>query len=313
MSIQQIRYILAVNELNNFGLAAEKCFITQSTLSTMIAKFEAEVGIVIFDRKTKPVTITKEGEVLIQQLKIIDNELNNLEELIQNVKGELTGSLRIGVIPTIAPYILPLFLRDFAASLPNVNFLISEITTDRITNRLQSRDLDIGLVSIPLEQPELIEIPLYQEPFLLYDLKASPNTPLDVQSIDFDRLWLLEEGHCMRVQVESICGYHKRYQRNNSNLEYKSGTIDTLLKFVDSSNGVTLLPYLAAMELAPKQKRFLKKFPDPVPSRSIGLLVHRHFAKKRLLNLLRKEIQEKVTPLLIDAKPSKVIAPLRGA
>lgn len=300
MNIQQIEYIIAVSELRNFGKAAEKCFITQSTLSTMIGRFEEEIGITIFDRKKKPVSVTKEGEQVIRQLRIIANELNNLEQLTQTLKGELSGTLKIGVIPTVAPYLLPLFLNQITQTLPEVHFTISELTTEKIIENLEKRDLDIGIVSTPLKRSKLVEVPLYHEPFFLFDkADEQPEGSFRVSEIDFNRLWLLEEGHCMRTQAASICGLHEQ-RTVNRNLDYKSGTIDTLLKFVNQNNGITLLPYLATLEFTEEERQHLRSFKEPVPARSIGLIVHQHFVKKGILDLLKEEIQQQVDPLIGD-------------
>lgn len=298
MNIQQIDYILAVSKTKNFGKAAKLCFITQSTLSTMIARFEAEIGITIFDRKTKPVTITKEGVHLIEQLKIIAKEIASLKEVVNTMKGEVSGSLQIGVIPTVAPYLLPIFLKDFVEQFPKIHFVVSEMTTEKIIDYLRKRDLDIGIVSTPLGTADLVEIPLYDEPFILYD-KADgiPVNDFTITDIDFNRLWLLEDGHCMRAQVESICGLHKE-RTNYNNLDYKSGTIDTLMKFVNKYNGATLLPQLATTDFSEAEQLHLSQFKAPVPARTVGLVVHPHFVKKEILQLLQQEIQQKVAPLL---------------
>ena len=307
MNIQQIEYIIAVGELKSFGQAAEKCFITQSTLSTMIAKFEGEIGIKIFDRKTKPVTVTKEGKTIIQQLKVIAKELDNLQEITNTLKGEISGTLKIGVIPTVAPYLLPLFLNKFIRKLPNVHFIISEMTTEKIVEKVEKRELDIGIVSIPLNNSNLKETLLYHEPFLLFDkVEGMIEHHFMVDDIDFDRLWLLEEGHCMRTQIESICNLRSK-RTINRNLDYKSGTIDTLLKFVNRNNGVTLLPYLATLDFPESERSYLKEFSSPVPVRSIGLVVHRHFVKKGILKLLKKEIQTQIEPLItIEAEQKNI-------
>ena len=311
MNIQQIKYVIAVDELQSFSQAAEQCHITQSTLSTMVARFEEELGIIIFDRKTKPITSTKEGQQIIKQLKIIIKEIYNLNELASAMKGGISGELKIGVIPTVAPYLLPLFLKDFVAKFPNVHFSISEMTTEKIMDMIEKRDLDIGILSTPLGQSNLLEIPLYNESFLLYDrLQGQSADNLTINDIDFNRLWLLEEGHCMRTQVENICGISKK-RTKNSNLEYKSGTIDTLMKFVNKNNGITLIPYLATHDLSKKEQQHLRSFKEPVPVRTIGLVTHQHFIKKEMLALLTKEIIAKVEVLLDDSiTKQQVILPV---
>ncbi len=298
MNLQQFEYVIAVSELRSFQKAADKCFITQSTLSTMVAKLEEELGIIIFNRKTKPVTVTEEGSKVIRQLKIISKEIDNLHEVVSELKGEIKGSIKIGVIPTISPYLLPLFLNDFVNQFPAVQFEISELTTDKITELITTRDLDIGILSTPLNLPEIREVHLYNEPFLIYDrLKKPGKSRSAISDLDFSRLWLLDEGHCMRTQVESICGL-KNKRDINQNLEYKSGSIDTLMKFVKSNNGITLLPYLATMDFSEEDRKQLSKIQDPVPVRSIGLVVHQHFVKNNILELLKKDILRVVQPIL---------------
>jgi LysR family hydrogen peroxide-inducible transcriptional activator len=158
MNIQQFQYILAVVEHKHFETAAETCFITQSTLSTMINRFEDEIGIKIFNRKTKPVSITKEGTELIQQIRIIKKEIDSLDNIVQELKGETVGELRIGIIPTIATDLLPLFLSDFANNFPKVKIIVQEMTTLEIQKSLKNRMLDVGILAIPLKDKELVEL-----------------------------------------------------------------------------------------------------------------------------------------------------------
>lgn len=307
MNFQQIEYVIAVGKLKNFGLAALDCFVTQSTLSTMIARFEDEIGVKIFDRKTKPITITKEGAKVIQQLKVIAKERSNFNEVVKGLKGEISGTLKIGVIPTVAPYLLPLFLYEFIKKFPKIKFEISEIPTEKIVEQIKKRDLDIGIVAVPLKEPELREISLYFEPFLLYDeVSKESKKQYNISEIDIDRLWLLEEGHCMRTQVETICNL-RQLKMTHGNLDYKSGTIASLMKFVKNNNGVTLLPFLATLDLTEKEAFFVKQFKAPIPVRNIGLLVHKHFVKNNILDLLQADIQTKVQPLLGELNIQRAI------
>lgn len=310
MNIRQIEYVLAVAKHKNFGKAAESCFVTQSTLSTMVNRFEKELDVMIFDRKTKPVSITHEGQAVINQLHIINREVANLEELVKNLKGEFRGSLHIGIIPTIAPFIFPLIMNDFSKSYPDVNFKITEMPTAKIINSLMTRDLDVGIVSIPLKHPELEEIHLYSESFLIYDKgNDGSSKTVEINTIDVNRLWLLEEGHCMKNQVEQICGLRQKKQIH-SNLSYKSGSIPTLMKLVDHNNGLTLLPYLSTIDMPETQKKFLKTFSDPVPVREVGLLIHKHFVKRDLLSKMKESINNRIHPILTQAKKTAIFNPL---
>lgn len=311
MNIQQIKYAIAVAEVQSFGKAAEKCFITQSTLSTMIARLEGELGLQLFDRKTKPITTTKEGEAILQQFRIINKELDTLEEVVGDLKGESSGQLNIGVIPTVAPYLLPIFLNDFVEEHPAIKFVISEMTTDNIIKGLEDRSLDIGILSTPLQHNVLVEYSLYKEPFLLFDKTRIPSKEtIQVHEIDSSRLWLLNEGHCLRTQVETICNLHTK-RANNWNLEYQSGTIDTLMKFVRKNKAITLLPYLATLDLPPEEVQYLHPLTAPQPAREISLVVHQHFVKKSILHSLQQSIEEAIIPLLTKpALKQWLVAPL---
>jgi len=309
MNIQQVRYVLAVAQLKSFGRAAEHCYITQSTLSTMVARLEEETGIQIFDRSTKPISITSEGARVIQQLRNIDRELDTLEDVIQSVKGESSGELTIGVIPTIAPYLFPAILDEFLSRYPNMRFEITEVPTEHIMTSILHREMDIGVVSTPLEHKDLIEIPLYTEPFLIYDhLAYAKNKKMKLEDLDLSRLWLLEEGHCMRNQVRKICNLRQK-KLINGNLIYRSGTIETLMKLVDHNKGLTLLPQLATLDLPDAASAKIRTFGTPVPAREVGLIVHRHFVKHKILNDLQSTIQTNIAPLLKKHRKIKVYKP----
>ncbi len=298
MNIQQFQYILAVAENKHFEIAAEKCFITQSTLSTMISKFEDEINIKIFDRKKKPVQLTSEGQILIEQLKVIAKNIEQLKELTKEIKGEIKGVLSISVIPTIAPFLLPLFLQDFAAKFPNLSIKVKEQTTSEIIRQLKSRELDIGIISIPILDKDLEEIKLYDEPFVFYDAENKNASKVSIHKMDMHNLCLLEEGHCMRTQVIKLCEIHKKVFSNKLNFEYEAGSIESLLRFVKANHAATLLPYLSVVDFSKEEKTKIRNFISPVPYRSIGLVTHRHFVKKKILEMLQKEIISKTKMLL---------------
>lgn len=302
MNIHQFQYILALAEHRHFETAAEKCFISQSTLSTMISKFEDEIGILVFDRKRKPVEVTSEGRFVIEQLKKISKEIESLKEVTNELKGEVKGQLTIAVIPTIAPYVLPLFLHHFASRFPDLHIEVRELTTSEIMRQIKSRDLDIGIVSIPVSDPDIVEYHLYDEPFVFYDAGVRNKKEVKIKQLDLSNLCLLEEGHCMRNQVLELCDFQNHDVNNKLNFRYKAGSIDSLLRFVRSNEASTLLPFLAATELAKEEKRRISRFTDPVPYRSIGLVVHHHFVKHKVRELLEDEIIHRIKPFLPKTK-----------
>lgn len=306
MNIQQFQYILAVAEVKHFELASEKCFITQSTLSTMISKFEDEIGIKIFDRKKKPVQITAEGVAVIAQLKKVVNHIEQLQELVKEMKGEMQGSLTLSVIPTIAPFLLPVFLQDFAAKFPNLSIMVKEETTGEIIRKLKSRELDIGILSTPLHEQDIVEVELYQEPFVFFDAAETANEVVSIKKIDMGNLCLMEEGHCMRTQVLKLCDLTKKNFKSKLNFEYKTGSIDSLLRFVKANGATTLLPYLSTTDFSAVERKHVSVFSSPTPYRTVSLVVHRHFVKKKLLEVLQKDIANKIVPLLPVKEKSRV-------
>jgi LysR family transcriptional regulator, hydrogen peroxide-inducible genes activator len=298
MNIQQFQYVMAVAEYKHFEVAAGKCFISQSTLSTMISKFEEELGIKIFDRKKKPVSVTAEGLAIIEQLKTIVTDIDHLKEMVKEIKGEVKGNLSISVIPTIAPFLLPLFLQSFAGKFPNLNIKVKEQTSSEIIRQIKSRDLDIGILSIPVQDKDILELKLYDEAFVYYDAAKANTNQVKIDKIDLSKLYLMEEGHCMRTQVLKLCDLNKKSFNSNLNFEFKAGSIDSLLRFVKANQATTLLPYLSTVDFSDQEKAHVSDFSVPVPFRSVGLVVHRHFVKKQIISMLQKDIQEKIAVVL---------------
>jgi LysR family hydrogen peroxide-inducible transcriptional activator len=290
MNIQQMEYVIALAETRHFDSAAGRCFVTQSTLSTMIAKFESELGITLFDRKQKPLGITTAGMPVIEHMRVILKEIQQLHEISKELKGEVKGELKMAVIPTIAPFLLPLFLQGFAQKFPLLKIRVRELTTTEIMRQLKSRDLDIGIVSTPLHDSELLEFKLYDEPFVFYDAGLKQPKNVAAEKLDMRNIVLLEEGHCMRAQVVQFCDVKRKPLGNRLNFEFKAGSIDSLLRFVKVNKASTLLPYLATNDMPIRDLNRVSRFSGQEPYRSVGIVVHRHFVKKQVLELLQQEI-----------------------
>ncbi len=311
MNFQQFQYVLAVVDWQNFELAAEKCHVTQSTLSTMIGRLEEEIGIKIFNRKTKPVSITDEGLQLTERLRIILNEIDALNNLVQELKGEMAGELRIGVIPTIAPYLLPLFLTDFAARFPKVKMIVKEMTTAQIKKALKIRNIDVGILAIPLDDSELVELPLYSEPFLVYDCTGEPQkTKATIDGLDYSKLCLLQEGHCLRTQVQKICELSDLFSKSDANIEIESGSMGSLLRITKIRKGITVIPHLASLDLPEEDACKLVEFESPVPVRRVGLITHKFFVKQKLLLVLQKMIIHSTNGMLPEQERGHVLSPV---
>jgi LysR family transcriptional regulator, hydrogen peroxide-inducible genes activator len=292
MNHQQLVYIVAVDTYRHFVTAAEKCFVTQATLSMMIKKLEEELDVKIFDRSKQPVVPTETGKLIIAQARVVLHDTERMKEIVQEEKGQLSGELSIGIIPTLAPYIIPLFVNGFMQKYPDVKLRISEIPTDSIINKLQQYSLDVGLLATPLNNTALVEQPLFYEPFVVYasrQEKLLKKKYLLADDIDINRLWLLEEGHCLRSQVVNLCELKHR-EKALHQLDFEAGSIETLKKIVDLNQGITILPELALNDITAAQKENIRYFKAPQPVREISLVTFRHYVKKKLVDALKEQI-----------------------
>jgi LysR family transcriptional regulator, hydrogen peroxide-inducible genes activator len=292
MTLVQLEYIVAVDTWRHFATAAAKCFITQPTLSMQLQKIEAELGVQIFDRSKVPVVPTAEGVEIIQQARVILKEVERLSEVTRERQGEIVGELRLGILPTIAPYLLPLFLRSFLEKYPGIRLKVTELTTEILLDRLKKNLLDAGLVVTPLNDSGIFEQPLFYEEFVVYVSPAETaykKRYVLAEDIDVRHLWLLEEGHCLRSQIMNLCELKSKMQENN-NFHYEAGSIETLKKMVETQHGITILPKLALQDLNPQQMKMVRRFKAPAPVREVSLVTHRSLVKKRILGALQREI-----------------------
>jgi LysR family hydrogen peroxide-inducible transcriptional activator len=292
MTITQLQYVLAVAEHKNFTLAAEKCFVTQPTLSMQIQKVEEELDVQIFDRSKKPIQLTDIGLKIVNQAKNIVNEANRIQDIVEFEKGFVGGDFRLGIIPTIMPTLLPMFLGNFTKKYPKVKLIIEELNTDEIISRLNKGHLDAAIAATPLDEPKIKEIVLYYEPFVAYIPSQHPlslKSEVTSDDIENEELLLLKDGHCFRDGVLNFCKNSNTSQSRN--FELASGSFETLLKLSDEGLGLTLLPYLHSLELSTKNKSKIKNFPDPKPAREVSLIYPKSELKLHLIDALRHTIE----------------------
>jgi len=303
MNIQQLEYIVAVDNHRHFVQAAEHCSVTQPTLSMMIRKLEDELGIKIFDRTKQPIVPTGIGRKIIDQAKTILREAGRMNEIARHFNGDLSGELRIGIIPTVAPYLLPHLIQPFITAYPEIRLHVSEMITERITSELKLGNLDVGIVASISGENSLQEIPMYKEKFYAY---VSEKTELYNKQyilpgdIEPNELWLLEEGHCFRTQIQRLCELSRNSQFGNS-FNYRSGSIETLMRMVDRNGGITIVPELAITDLPEDRKKHIRHFKNPEPAREVCLVVNREQVKTRLIEALKTGIMEYV-PQVVYAK-----------
>lgn len=291
MTITQLKYVLAVAEYQNFTKAAEKTFVTQPTLSMQIQKLEDELSILIFDRSKKPIELTEIGHKIVRQAKNIVNEANRMTDIVDQQKGFIGGEFRLGVIPTVMPTLLPMFLKSFINKYPKVKLKIEELNTETIIERLEDGHLDAAIAATPLQNENIIERPLYYEPFMAYvpeNHRLFDRKELTTADLDLEDMLLLEDGHCFRDGVINLCKVSKDYGDDHFSIE--SGSFETLLKLANEGLGMTLLPYLHAQDVHEKEKAFFKNFTEPSPAREVSLIYHRSELKMQIIEALRNTI-----------------------
>ncbi len=312
MTLVQLEYLLAVDTHRHFATAAEHCFITQPTLSMQLQKLEEELGVQLFDRSRVPVRPTEIGKEIIEQARVIIAESKKIKEIVLDQKQEISGELRIGVIPTLAPYLIPLFITSFLEKYPDVQVVVQEMLTEQIVDKLKHELLDVGLLVTPLADKSIKELPLFYESFVAY---INPQHPLSKyktikpEQLDLDELWILNEGHCFRSQVLNICNRGSKSGDNkNSKLDYKSGSLETLKRIVENQHGLTLLPELSTLDLPKEKRELVHTFEEPQPLREVSLAVHRSFLKKKLIEALKQEIIKSLPETIRNREKEQVIA-----
>lgn len=308
MTITQLEYVLAVEKFRHFGKAAKACHITQPTLSMQLQKAEEELGIILFDRSKNPIMTTAEGQQVIDQARLVIREYKKIFSIIDASKEEVSGEFKLGVIPTLAPYVIPLFAKSFVQKYPDVKLSIEEFKTEEIIEQLHTDAIDAGLLVTPLPDQSFIERVLFHEPFSVF---ASGNHPLLKRNKVYDKdlntkdVWLLNEGHCFRQQVLNICNTVKDIGQHD-NLTFESGNLETLKNMVKMNSGYTLLPELAIMNLSESDKEYVRPFHNPVPTREVSLVHNRIFLKEKIISALEECIVENLPKSLSSLKKKNI-------
>jgi len=309
MTIVQLEYIVAVDTYRSFVVAAEKCFVTQPTLSMQVQKLEDTLGVKLFDRSKQPVTPTEIGIDIIQQARVLLAESEKIKEIISDRQRELSGELKVGIIPTISPYILPKVIKGFIERYPQVKLVVWEQTTEQIIQQLKLGTLDCGILSTPLRESALREIPVFYENFVAYaskNSKLSKKKSITPDDIDMEEIWVLNEGHCMREQVLNICQRRKSTQ-GFQHFEYNTGSVETLKRMVEQNNGATILPELALADMSEKQMERVHYFKSPEPAREVSIVIQKNFLKRRMIEALKNEILELVPKRMRTKKKKEIM------
>lgn len=309
ITLIQLEYIIAVDTYRHFVTAAEKCFVTQPTLSMQIKKLEDQLGIIIFDRTKQPVIPTESGRKIIEQARVVLRENYKIEELVKEVKAEVSGELRIGVIPTIAPYLLPLFAGNYKRSHPDVKLKVEELVTERIIEELNNDLIDVGILVTPLHEKSILELPLYYEEMMIYtniNHDLASQSIIKIKDIATPDIWLLNDGHCFRHQIVNLCDLQK-LESDSLPFEFEGGSLDTLMKIIDREGGYTLIPELAGEEVDDKKQNQVKHFTNYIPLREVSLVTTRQFAKTKLIELLAKCIRSSIPEILLNKDRGTIV------
>lgn len=304
-SLTQLEYVLTVHKYGHFGKAAEACNVTQPTLSMQIQKLEEDLGVVIFDRSKKPILLTEVGKKLIEQFQAVLFESRKITGIVHTEQkgGGTTGEILLGVIPTVAPYLLPKLLPVLERKFPAIDLKIKELQTTGIIDALENDEIDVGILATPIHKAKIHEMALYYEPFSVLcqrDHDYAQLKKVKYSSLKMDDVWLLEEGHCLRNQVMDICAT-KRTKNTHRRYEFESGNLETLKNLVDQYGGYTLLPVLATEQLGDNTK--LVHFERPIPAREIGLVYRREHYKNDLIEALGEAILESIPEEIRKIRP----------
>ncbi len=309
ITITQLEYIVAVDTHRHFATAAEHCFVTQPTLSMQIKKLEEFLGITIFDRTKQPIIPTYIGAEVIEQARLVLSEAKKIDEIIDSHKNKVEGSLKIGIIPTLAPFLLPMFIGDYIRKYPDIKVEVEELVSEDIVQYLKKDKIDVGIFVTPAKEEKIIERPLFYEEMMIYahkDHALLKQEQIEVKDIVTPDIWMLSDGHCFRNQVINLCEMHS-LQHQSLPFEFESNSLETLMKIIDREGGFTLIPELATQYLSEEKLKQVKRFSNLNPLREVSLVYSRHYTKHKLLDLLAKNIQSVVPQEMLNSNKGTVV------
>lgn len=307
MTLQQFEYIIAVDRFRHFSKAAEYCRVTQPTLSAMIQKLEEELNTRIFDRSQQPICPTPVGALLIKQAHEVLVQAGRMKEIVSEEKQSCEGTFRLGILPTIAPYLLPRFFQNLTKKYPKLDIRVAEMKTPHIKQALLSGDIDAGiLANLEGMDADYTVTHLFYEQFLAYvsrNSKLFNNKVIRTSELANEQLWMLDEGHCFRDQMVKFCQIKSAQM---SQLTYNLGSMETFMRMVESGNGITFIPGLASSQLSDSQRELVRQFALPIPMRQIVMLTNPNFIRYTILNAITDEIRASVPKAMLSLSSTQV-------
>jgi len=290
VSLTQLEYVVAVDQHRHFGKAAKAVHISQPTLSQQIQKLEDDLGLIIFDRLQKPIIPTEEGKHFIAQARNVLKEQQKLLYLASKKPTGVSGKFRMGIIPTVASHLLPLFVGSFSKKYPHVDLYIEELKTDTIIQELKNDRIDGAILATPLEDPSLKEHPLYYETFFLYLSEHHPllaKQSLTSHDLDENEMWLLQDGHCFKSQMAHFCSLNSHYDTVFKNIHFQSGSLDALRTLVKNNRGYTMIPALMVDTMTDAEiRKHVRAFKPPIPTREISFVYRRDHWKLDIIRAI---------------------------
>lgn len=307
MNIQQLEYILAVNQFRHFAKAAEHCHVTQPTLSMMIQKLEDELGVKLFDRTAQPVRPTPAGMKVIEQARVVLYQASLIKDIVSEEKHSLGDTFRLAVLPTIAPYLLPRFFAQLTEQHPDLDIRLLEMKTAPSLAALQRGEIDAAIIANQPNEAQLQGETLFYEQFFGYVAQRDPlfSKPLiRTADINDEHLWLLDEGHCFRDQLIRFCQMEKVKIRQAA---YRLGSMETFMRMVESGNGVTFIPQLATLQLSQEQQKLVRPFAIPRPTREIVWVTRKDFVRHAVARILTGSIKGAVPKEMLSLQVGQKI------
>ena len=295
-----MEYIVAVYRFRHFAKAAEQCGVTQPTLSAMIQKMEKELGVKIFERSSQQVSPTPVGKLVVEQAWKVLSRANKIKDIVAEEQHSLKGTFRIGILPTIAPYLLPRFFTKLEKEHPEIDFHVIEMKTADIKKALSRGELEAA-IAVRLDELDVYnQTSMYYEQFIAYVAEGDPlfeKSNIKTSDLGNEFLWLLDEGHCFRDQLVKFCNLKSA---NESKSKYSLGSIETFMRMVESGQGVTFIPELALSQLSDSQKRLVRPFALPIPVRDVVLLTTKNFVRHSIANLIVESVKSNVPKSMLS-------------
>lgn len=306
MTLQQLEYLSALEQTRHFGRAADICGVSQPTLSAMIQKLEEELGAKLFERTARKVCPTDMGLKVVAKAREILSNTEEIRHIVSTAKNEIGGTFRLGILPTIAPYLLPRFFPRLCNDFPHLDLRATELKTEELKAALQNHEIDAAIMVNIGDLADFKTETLYYEQFLAYVSKKDElfqHQNIKTTDLSNKALWLLDEGHCFRDQLVRFC-HLKSAQR--STRTYTLGSIETFMRIVEAGGGVTFIPELALLQLTPEQKELVRPFALPIPVREIVLVRHSSDIRFALIRLMAERVRSCVPPQMLKADNTKM-------